>query len=122
MREAYAEHLGLHPLRREIIATAVVNHVVNDGGVSLLHRLMAASGREIGDVVHAYLVVERAAQADGLRRRIEEAGLSVGGSATSGWWRSPTSCDEATLRSLRGEGGDLEKVLDGVREGLGPGG
>jgi glutamate dehydrogenase len=119
MREKYAEHLGLHPLRREIIATAVVNHVVNEGGVSLLHRLMAASSREIGDVVHAYLVVERAAQADGLRRRIEGAGLSV----TQRHRRLLDVSDvlyEATRSTLRGESVDLEKSMDGVREGLGP--
>jgi len=119
MREAYAEHLRLHPLRREIIATAVVNHVVNDGGVSLLHRLTGASGRDIGDVVHAYLLVERAAKADGLRRRIEEAGLGV----AERHQRLVEVSDvlyHATQRFLSDEGGDFEKVLDGVREGLGP--
>ena len=119
MREAYAGHLGLHPLRREIIATAVVNHVVNEGGVSLLHRLMTASGREIGDVVHAYLSVERAAKADEVRRRIGGAGPSV----VERHLRLVEVSEalyEATRRSLLGEGGDLGNVLGGVGEGLGP--
>ena len=118
MREAYAEHLGLHPLRREIIATAVVNHVVNEGGVSLLQRLMAASGRDIGEVIHAYLVVERAAQADGLRRRIEEAGLGVADRDRL-LVDVSDALEEATRRALQGESGDdLERALDGLREAL----
>jgi glutamate dehydrogenase len=119
MRETYADSLGLHPLRREIVATAVVNHVVNEGGVSLLHRLMTASGREIGDVVHAYLAVERAARADEVRRGIEGAGLPV----ADGHRRLvdvSEALEEATRHVLAGDGGDPEKALDGVREGLGP--
>lgn len=119
MRKAYAEHLCLHPLRREIIATAVVNHVVNEGGVSLLHRLMAASGREIGDVVHACLTVERAARADEVRRRIEGGGLSVADRHLR-LVEVSDSLEEATRNALTGQTQDVEKALDAIRETLGP--
>jgi len=119
MREAYGDHLGLHPLRREIIATAVVNHVVNDGGVSLLHRLTAASGRELGEVVHAWLVAGQAAGADDLRRRIEESGLPVA-ERHRRLVEVSDALEEATRRLLAGGRDDVSGALDGVREGLGP--
>src|SRR5574340_1118898 len=119
MREAYGDHLGLHPLRREIIATAVVNHVVNDGGVSLLHRLTAASGRELGEVVHAWLVAGQAAGADDLRRRIEESSLPVADRHRR-LVEVSDALEEATRRLLAGGRDDVSGALDGVREGLGP--
>ncbi len=118
MREAYAEHLALHPLRREIVATAAVNHVVNHMGVSILHRLMAASGREIGDVVHAILAVERAARADEVRRAVAGAGSPVADEHRR-LVQLSDALEDAALRSLRGEAAALETSLDGVREALG---
>ena len=70
LREAFAEHFDEHALRREIIATAAVNHVVNNAGITFLSRTMAASGKGIGDVTAAYIKADGSADAAAARERI----------------------------------------------------
>ena len=73
MRETYHEHFALHPLRREIIATVAVNRLVNHAGIGFLHRTMAATGREVGEVVEAYLRADRDTGAEQQRQAIRAA-------------------------------------------------
>ncbi len=77
MQKDFSKHFAEHPLRREIIATLVVNYVVNNGGISLLHRLLAASKADLNKVVLAYLKADQTAGAAALRRRTLESGLSA---------------------------------------------
>ena len=49
-----------HRLRREIIATSLVNEVVNRGGTSFVFRAMEESGASAADVIRAYVVVREA--------------------------------------------------------------
>ena len=79
---------------------------------------MAATGREIGDVVHAYLSVEHAARAEDVKQRIEGAGLGVADRHLR-LVEVSDRLEEATRSALAGEAGDLEKALNGVLEGLG---
>jgi glutamate dehydrogenase len=64
-----------HPLRREIIATGVVNYVANNGGVALLPRLMDAARGSLAESIAAYLAADRDTSADSRRRGILEASL-----------------------------------------------
>ena len=48
--------LGEHPLRRELVATIVSNHVVNALGPTFVSRLVAEQGAEPADVVRAYRI------------------------------------------------------------------
>ncbi len=66
LRESYGDHFHEHALRREIIATAAVNHLVNRAGVTFLSR-HAAGGAGIGEVVTAWIDVDRESRADELR-------------------------------------------------------
>jgi glutamate dehydrogenase len=59
IRESFREHLKDHALRREIVATAAVNHLVNEAGIAFLSRVTAATKAGIGEVVAAYLKVDR---------------------------------------------------------------
>jgi glutamate dehydrogenase len=76
--QAFAAQFPAHPLRREIVATVAVNYVINEVGVTFLSRAMATTRKGIGEVVAAYLEVDREVQASDLRRRIETAGLEAG--------------------------------------------
>jgi glutamate dehydrogenase len=67
IRESFREHLKDHALRREIVATAAVNHLVNEAGITFLSRLMAATKAGLGEVVAAYLEVDREAGAPAKR-------------------------------------------------------
>jgi glutamate dehydrogenase len=77
LRERFAEHLSEHALRREIVATAAVNHVVNQAGVTFLSRIMAAGKTGIGVVLAAYLEAERASGAAAVREQIRAARLDM---------------------------------------------
>ncbi len=77
MRCEFNPYFPSHPLRREIIATAVVNYVVNNGGILRLPRLVAKSKSGLDESVAAYLKMDRESSADEWRRRTLESGLSA---------------------------------------------
>jgi glutamate dehydrogenase len=77
LREHFAEHFDTHFLKREIIATAAVNRLVNEAGVTFLWRNMAATKAGIGEVLTAYVDVDREAEAEALRNAVEGAGLGA---------------------------------------------
>jgi glutamate dehydrogenase len=77
MRRDFSAYFSEHPLRREIIATAVINYVVNNGGIALLPRLMAVSKAGLSETVLVYLTADREANASALRQRTLAAGLTA---------------------------------------------
>ncbi|MBL8542153.1 MAG: NAD-glutamate dehydrogenase, partial [Betaproteobacteria bacterium] len=56
VREAYAAYLPRHPLRREIIATHLLNSMANRVGPTFVHRIAEASGEHPPAIVRAYLL------------------------------------------------------------------
>jgi glutamate dehydrogenase len=70
LRTEYKEHFGSHPLKREIIATCVINYLINNAGVSFLTRVMAATKADMGRVVATYLEVDRASGAAAVREAL----------------------------------------------------
>src|SRR5688500_13880848 len=66
IREGFKDHLGEHLLRREIVNTAAVNHLVNNAGITFLSRVMTATDADIGEVMTAYFRAERDTGADAL--------------------------------------------------------
>jgi glutamate dehydrogenase len=77
MRQSFRVYFPEHPLRREIIATLAINHVVNNGGIALLHRLMSGLKIEAGEAVLACLKTDQATDADSQRRKILNEGLTA---------------------------------------------
>ncbi len=55
LRTRFPDHIQRHPLRREIIATHVVNSMVNRVGPSFVHRLQQETGAAAPDIVRAYI-------------------------------------------------------------------
>ena len=55
LRERFAAPIGRHPLRREIVATHVVNSMVNRVGPSFVFRVQEESGAAAADIVRAYV-------------------------------------------------------------------
>jgi glutamate dehydrogenase len=101
LRTSFGAEFGKHPLRREIIATAAVNYVVNKAGIRLLLQLTGATGKDIGAVIEAYLEVDRQGGAGELRERVLAAGLS------------PTKEHEALLQIEAGLAQGARAALDG---------
>jgi len=56
LRERFAGYIERHPLRREIVATHVLNSMVNRVGATFVHRLMDATGGSPSQIVRAYLL------------------------------------------------------------------
>ncbi len=56
MRERYAAQIEAHPLRREIVATQVVNYLVNGAGITYYHRLSGETGASAEDLLRANFV------------------------------------------------------------------
>jgi glutamate dehydrogenase len=76
LRDSFREQLVKHPLRREIVATAAVNAVVNQAGLRFISRMLQTTAGDIGDVVTAYLDVDREAGAEELRAKARASNLS----------------------------------------------
>jgi glutamate dehydrogenase len=71
LRDRYADRMAGHRLRREIISTAVVNEVVNRGGISFLFRAAEETGASLADIVRAFVVVRDTYALSDLWRGIE---------------------------------------------------
>jgi len=54
LRERFFTHFGKHPLKREIVATVAINHVINHAGIAFILRVSARTGAATGDIVAAY--------------------------------------------------------------------
>jgi glutamate dehydrogenase len=55
LREKFGAYIPRHPLKREIIATHVVNSMVNRVGSTFVHRLSETTGARAAQIVRAYL-------------------------------------------------------------------
>ena len=55
LRERYADLMPKHRLRREIVATVVVNDMVNKAGTSFDHRMLEESGASVPDITRAHI-------------------------------------------------------------------
>ncbi|MER9015158.1 NAD-glutamate dehydrogenase [Mesorhizobium sp. M0898] len=71
MAKKYAAEIHGHRLRREIIARAVANDLVNRGGPSFVNRLQEATGRSAADVVRTFAVVRDGFALPALYRQID---------------------------------------------------
>ncbi|GHF15066.1 glutamate dehydrogenase [Kordiimonas sediminis] len=57
LREAYADGIGDHQLRREIISTVLANEVVNWGGLTFVYEVKEETGLGVEDIVAAFVAV-----------------------------------------------------------------
>jgi glutamate dehydrogenase len=119
--ERFGDLLAEHPLRRELVATIVANHVVDALGPTFVSRLVAEHGVEPADVVRAYRVArdaigahERWAAIEGLQGRVDReaqwtlmAGVDDLVEATARWYLA------------NAPGADLGTAIATAREGAG---
>jgi glutamate dehydrogenase len=117
LREGYAEHIAAHALRREIVATMAVNHLINNAGITLLQRLTAGGKADLGQAVAAYLEVDRAAGAEALRRRVLEAGLDAAREQEA-LLEIEDTLEERTRAALDGKTSGVDQALQPLRARL----
>ncbi|WP_067830016.1 NAD-glutamate dehydrogenase [Actinomadura kijaniata] len=80
LRERFRSYMDRHPLRREIITTAVVNDMVNNSGITFAFRMNEETGASASDIAQAYLVTREVfdmprfwRQVEGLSHQVSEA-------------------------------------------------
>jgi glutamate dehydrogenase len=96
--ERFGGLLGEHPLRRELVATIVSNHVVDALGPTFVSRLVSELGARPADVVRAYLAARDLVDATSRWEAIERLDRSVDRTAV---WELMDGLDrvvEATAR------------------------
>jgi len=71
LREKFAAYIARHPLKREIIATHVLNRMVNRAGPTFVHRLGEMTGAAPAQIVRAWLVTREVFDLAALWKRIE---------------------------------------------------
>jgi glutamate dehydrogenase len=77
LRERFRDAIVSHPLRREIIATVVVNQMVNLSGISFDHRMTEDTGASVVDVIRAWLVAREVFEFGALWAQIDALGANV---------------------------------------------
>jgi glutamate dehydrogenase len=98
LSERFASVLPRHPLRREIIATHVLNSMINRVGITFVHRLMEATGAQPAQVVRAYLLTRQTFGHVDTWRAIEALDNKVPDQAQ---FEMLTELDRLTLRGTR---------------------
>ncbi|WP_016933157.1 NAD-glutamate dehydrogenase domain-containing protein, partial [Rhodococcus sp. R1101] len=73
LRCEHTDAIDRHRLRREIIATALTNRVVDHGGITYVFRLAEETGATANDAVRAFSVVSEVFELPGLWSRIAAA-------------------------------------------------
>ncbi len=81
LQERYAENMERHRLRREIIATAVTNSMVNRMGSTFVLRMQEDTGESPGQIAKAYSIAREALDARELWAQIEALDGQVHGNA-----------------------------------------
>jgi glutamate dehydrogenase len=71
LRETFASQMLTHPLRREIITTAVVNDMVDRSGTTFLFRMNEETGASIPDLTCAWLVARDVFDMSGFWAQVE---------------------------------------------------
>ena len=71
IRERYADVLDRHPLKREIVTNAVVNSVVNRGGMSFAFRANEETGASAEQIARAFVVCHEVFGLTGFVRDVE---------------------------------------------------
>ena len=71
LRERFGDADRAHPLRREIIATAVINDLVNRAGTTFAFRLGEETGAAPADIARAFIVAREVFDLRGLWAEIE---------------------------------------------------
>ncbi|HEY0693980.1 MAG TPA: NAD-glutamate dehydrogenase [Kribbella sp.] len=121
IQERFGEPMKSHQLRREIIATQVVNEFVNSSGITAYHRLSLETGGSVEDVVRANLAASRIfSQPDLLAHNAELDNVVDSATQTNMRLETRTLVERATrwLVSNRRPPVDIAELIDYFLPGI----
>lgn len=67
----YSKELQDHPLKRDIIATQLSNHVINEMGITFVYRLQVETGATVDEIVRAHAVASHIFNTEAMQNTIE---------------------------------------------------
>ncbi len=88
MREPYADEIGSHRLRREIVATQLANAMINAGGPTYPTRMAERAAADVGQVARAYVAVRACFGLADLDRGIDQLDGAVTGDTQMALYRA----------------------------------
>ncbi|WP_424809584.1 NAD-glutamate dehydrogenase [Rhodococcus sp. 27YEA15] len=77
VRDRFRAEISSHPLRRQIVATVLVNEVIDNGGITYAYRLAEETGASSTDAVRAYWAVREVFALDEMWGRIRASRVSA---------------------------------------------
>ncbi|UYM04059.1 NAD-glutamate dehydrogenase [Solicola gregarius] len=72
VKHEYRKAMADHPLRREIIVTAIVNDLINNAGITFYHRLATETGVSVAALARAHAIAAEIYGVDGIQAEIDE--------------------------------------------------
>lgn len=78
LQNKYSSQMQDHPLRREIIATRLSNHIVNEMGFSFVYRLQDETGAPVSSIVRAYIIARSSLNMSDIWHQIESLDSVIG--------------------------------------------
>jgi glutamate dehydrogenase len=75
--ERFADQVADHPLRREILASHVANRLVNEAGITFVHRLGLETAASNEELARAHLIASEVFGRDALAAQIDALDLAV---------------------------------------------
>jgi glutamate dehydrogenase len=106
---------GQHPLRREIVATALANEIVNVGGLTFVFRAQEETGASTGEIARAWAVSCAIFDSDLFRAEVRRLdGLVDPAVQTKLLWELRRLLDRAVRWFLRVQGDDdsVERLIE----------
>jgi glutamate dehydrogenase len=114
--ERFPRAVAAHRLRREIIATAVANDLVNRGGITFLQEMRERTGRGEAEVARAYAIVKDVYGFDTLWAAVNALDNQVAASVQAEMLLTGARLMErATAWFLRGRALDIKAEVDAFR-------
>ncbi len=72
LQDNYNDKMDEHPLRAEIIATKLANHIGNDMGFNFVHRMYEETGASVAEVANSYSIASEIFDFANIRDKIEQ--------------------------------------------------
>jgi glutamate dehydrogenase len=120
LQETYSADMENHRLRREIIATAVTNSVVNRMGATFLQRMQEDTGETPAQIAKAYSITREVLDARSFWRDIDSLDLKVSEAAQIAALTAMWHLQRSLTRWLLNQPGRQLVIADAVARYAGP--
>ena len=114
LRVKYAAAMEKHPLKREIIATAVTNATINRMGATFLMRMQEDTGRSAAEVAKAYTVSRETLDARALWTQLDALDLKVSEEAQIDALQAIWNLQRSYVRWLLNRQGEMPAITRAV--------